>query len=100
MHVRIWVVFYGLPLLLENKEFEYFNLFPNPVHDVLYFESGIPIKKAILYDQLGRSVKSFNWTEAKVNSMNMAELDSGVYYLMIEFNSEKINSLIKKILIL
>lgn len=60
----------------ENK----INIYPNPVSDVLYFETAdTAIEKVILYDTLGRKVIEQN----NIDNISVSDLQKGSYILKI-----------------
>lgn len=60
----------------ENK----INIYPNPVSDVLYFETAdTAIEKVILYDTLGRKVTEQN----NIDNISVSDLQKGSYILKI-----------------
>lgn len=66
-----------------------FSVFPNPVKELLYVEyHGIIEANFVLYNLLGKKVLSGNLN--KSNSINMSNLDKGVYFLRIHDKVEKI----------
>ncbi|HOZ51776.1 MAG TPA: T9SS type A sorting domain-containing protein [Chitinophagaceae bacterium] len=60
----------------------YFNIYPNPVSDHIYFSSRKEIKKATLFDQLGRQIikKQIN---GGYGHIDVYDLVSGLYYLVL-----------------
>lgn len=85
---------WGEPLSL--REFGTANndlsLYPNPATDEFTIQSktGQTITSVKVYDLQGRLVKSF---DARENSFNVSELNSGLYRLLIEVNKARYGSL-------
>ncbi len=71
-----------------NEADETFNYYPNPVQDIIQFESGI-LSKIQLYNVHGQLIlnKSIN---ASTSSMDLSELSSGTYFLKSDGYSAKI----------
>ncbi|GGD17426.1 S8 family serine peptidase [Flavobacterium orientale] len=71
------------------------NLYPNPTNDFLYVPSNFDeIDSIQIYDVAGRFVKSLQNTKTKID---LSQLESGVYFLHIDFSDKKIiNKIIKK----
>jgi len=58
-----------------------FTYYPNPVNDILYFESNWPIKKIIVSNMLGQHVNANFSTDNK--SLDISNLPEGSYLLKI-----------------
>lgn len=71
------------------------NLYPNPTNDFLFVPSNFDTIDLIqIYDVAGRFVKSLQNIET---SIDLSELESGVYFLHIDCTDKKaINKIIKK----
>ncbi|WP_370900922.1 DUF7619 domain-containing protein [Chryseobacterium gossypii] len=57
-----------------------FSIYPNPVKDILYIKSEKEITKAEIYDISGRII---NTTGVKGNSVNVSELQKGLYIIKL-----------------
>jgi len=57
-----------------------FNIYPNPVKDILYIQSKDEIIKAEIYDAAGRIL---NTTEVKNNAVNVSDLAKGNYIIKV-----------------
>ena len=66
--------------LNENDILQNIIVYPNPVTDILYFNTIEAILKVEIYDMSGRIITS---TFAKENSINTSELKPGTYLLKI-----------------
>jgi len=55
------------------------KIYPNPVSDILYFDTDQEINKVILFDMLGRKIIEQN----NVNSISVSELQKGSYILKL-----------------
>ncbi|MFN7331974.1 MAG: T9SS type A sorting domain-containing protein [Flavobacterium sp.] len=72
---------------LSNSEFlaNKFNLYPNPSNSIVNISSddAILIDKVEITDINGRIVKSFNADATSSTSINVSDLNAGVYFLNI-----------------
>ena len=75
-----------------------FSIYPNPANDVLHIASDAELSTAKVYDVAGKLVKEVNIGGALSNSMDISDLNNGVYILEIETVSGQSNSskIIKK----
>jgi len=80
---------------IEDAEMSLFNVFPNPVSDMINFSLTEEMNIEIL-DVSGRKTDSFHATEGF--SYNCAHLQSGMYFIQA-FNQEGILVSVRKILI-
>ena len=56
------------------------SVWPNPVSDELYIQSGIPVEGIVLYDMQGRKLME---RYGNVAHINMGDLPQGIYLLQI-----------------
>ncbi|HCA06479.1 T9SS type A sorting domain-containing protein [Chryseobacterium sp.] len=63
-----------------NTDKNYFNIYPNPVKDILYIQSKEEIVKAEIYDAAGRILTT---TGVKNNAVNVADLAKGNYIIKV-----------------
>ena len=62
-----------------------FNIYPNPVHDKLYIETEAEVKEVVVYDVYGRVQNLRNSETQKLrNSIDVSDLNSGVYFVQIK----------------
>lgn len=68
-----------------------FNVYPNPVKDRLFLATELNIKEVSIYDIYGRETKvcSLQSTDF-VNTVDVAELNSGVYFISIKTDNGNI----------
>ena len=71
------------------------KVWPNPVTDLIFFESGLKIMSFQLHNRIGQTVMA-NRNEF-ANTIDVSSLDEGLYYL--EFQLESGDSVIKKLII-
>ena len=68
---------------LEQKS--YINIYPNPVNDKLYIETEAEIEEVVVYDVYGRIQNLRNSETQKLrNSIDVTDLNSGVYFIQIK----------------
>jgi hypothetical protein len=62
-----------------------FNIYPNPVQDKLYIETEAEIEEVVVYDVYGRVQNLRNSETQKLrNSIDVSNLNSGVYFVKIK----------------
>ena len=67
-----------------TEENIYFDIYPNPVNDKLYIETETEIKEVVVYDVYGRVQNLRNSKTQKLrNSIDVTDLNSGVYFVKI-----------------
>lgn len=72
-----------------------FNIYPNPVNDVLFIESTETVEEVSIYTIAG--VMVYNETSLSNNSINVSELNGGVYIIKVRTeNNETISRFVKK----
>ena len=69
------------------------KLYPNPATDKIYISSKRPLSVLALYDVYGKLILK---KEYNANSIDVSQLNSGVYFLEVSSNSEKV---VKKVII-
>ena len=77
-----------------NEETEQFaKVFPNPLNgDILSVKSEESIEKVLVIDHLGKELIHQHFSEEKKQvKLNLAELNSGVYYVLI-YHAERSSS--------
>ncbi|MDG1718804.1 MAG: T9SS type A sorting domain-containing protein, partial [Flavobacteriales bacterium] len=78
---------------INSEDLANFNIFPNPVSDVLNIKSDKEIIKVEISDILGKIILS---EINPKNSINVKRLQKGIYSIKITFKDE--NSIIQKII--
>lgn len=74
-----------------------FNIYPNPASSVIYFDSDISGEIQIsIVDVAGRSIKQIQLSDIQNTSIDVGDLESGIYFFMVTQN-DKTN--IRKIVI-
>ena len=63
------------------------RLFPNPSHDVIYFDPPIQDENCRIFSANGKLVKE---TSIHQNSLNVGSLESGIYFLFLETSKSRI----------
>lgn len=72
---------------IDEENFTYFTVFPNPAQDVWNFKSSTSVIKSIaIYNVLGKSILSVtpNGLEAQIN---VSELSNGLYFAKVASNN-------------
>lgn len=80
------IYYYSIETGLNVLPAERFIVYPNPVNQTLQFEfdeSEIHQGKLFIYSANGIEMKSMNIDEAKANSIDVSQLNPGIYYLLI-----------------
>lgn len=73
-----------------------FNIYPNPVNDVIFVENGSNIEQVTIHTVTGVMVYSQECTSNNVQ-INVTDLESGVYIIKVKTeNKEIINRFVKK----
>ena len=74
-----------------------FNIYPNPVNDKLYIETESEIEEVVVYDVYGRVQNLSNSaTQQLSNSIDVTDLNSGVYFVkVVTENGEAVKRIIK-----
>ena len=62
-----------------------FNIYPNPVNDMLYIETEVEIERVVVYDAFGRQQTAVNGQQG-VMTVEVSNLNAGVYFVMIKTN--------------
>jgi len=74
------------------------SISPNPVLSNFHIQSIQPVSKIVIYNFMLQSVFNFNANESKQLEFNIANFDSGIYFIQIisgSFNTSVIKKLIK-----
>ncbi|PLX02460.1 MAG: hypothetical protein C0594_11925, partial [Marinilabiliales bacterium] len=64
------------------------SIYPNPVHDILYFRNDEKIQSVKLSNNLGQTIN----TVCKNGKLQLNDLETGMYILRIQFQDNSINS--------
>ncbi len=76
----------------ENNDFESLSFYPNPVKNILYLEN-IDVTKASVYNVLGQLIFTKTFDNNNSNMLDMSNLESGLYLIVLENNA--VNKTIK-----
>lgn len=68
-------------------ESSYVNIHPNPTNDKLYIETEMEVVEVSVYDVYGRKLSAVGYQQSVVD---VAELNSGVYFIKIKTNGKEI----------
>ena len=68
-----------------------FNVYPNPVQDKLFLATELNVKEIAIYDIYGKETKVYSLQSTDfVNAVDVAELNSGVYFISIKTDNGNI----------
>ena len=67
-----------------------FILFPNPANDRLYIEAETEIMEVSVYDVYGRHQVTETPSHRDMTSVNVSELNAGIYFIKINTNQGKV----------
>jgi hypothetical protein len=71
--------------ITETEQTSSLDLYPNPVQDKLYIEAEAVIEEVVVYDVYGRVQNLRNSETQKLrNSIDVSDLNSGVYFVQIK----------------
>ena len=74
-----------------------FSIYPNPVNDKLYIETEVEIEEVVVYDVYGRQQVIETPSHQEVMTVEVSNLNSGVYFVMIKTNEGVVTKrLVKK----
>ncbi len=60
------------------------SVYPNPAYDVVNIESEQSVRKVSVYDVPGKKVKEFENMQDGINTVNLADISKGIYFLRLE----------------
>ena len=69
------------------------KLYPNPATDIIQISSKLPISRLALYNVYGKLILK---KETDTNSLDVSQLNTGVYFLEAYSNTEKV---VKKVIV-
>lgn len=75
-------------LSTNDNSFASFNYYPNPVKDVLHLDN-ISLTKASIYSVLGQLIDTKTFENATSNTLDLANLESGIYLIVLENDLEQ-----------
>lgn len=70
--------------------------YPNPTHDIIYFDSSYDMCCCFIIDPKGRYEDSYTFNSSGINQVNLSNYDRGYYLVKIQFNSGE--TVVKKVL--
>jgi endoglucanase len=70
----------SLTTLNLPKQKQFFEVYPNPIHDFLFIDSSFPIAKIQIIDLKGREVLLWN---KEMETYDLSVLENGIYFLKI-----------------
>ena len=79
---------------INENDSEVLNVYPNPVNDKLYIETGVEIMEVVVYDVFGRQQLAVSGQQSAVCVTN---LNSGIYLVkIVTENGEVVKHFVKK----
>lgn len=75
-------------LSADDTSFESFVFYPNPVKDILHLDN-IPLTKASIYSVLGQLIDTKSFENATSNTLDLSNLESGIYLIVLENDSQQ-----------
>lgn len=82
--IEIYGVIGDGPNAIEEFKVDEFTIYPNPASDILYIEGDSEMKGVTMFDLSGRRVKQFSLQPEFRSTMDISDLNSGLYILQIE----------------
>jgi hypothetical protein len=79
----IWSFTTGAALSVEENELRKFSVYPNPTSDILNIKSINEIDNISVFNLLGQEVAKFETNEIIDSSINISDLESGLYLVKI-----------------
>jgi endoglucanase len=70
----------SLTTLNLPKQKQFFEVYPNPIHDFLFIDSSFPIAKIQIIDLRGREILLWN---KEMEAYDLSVLENGIYFLKI-----------------
>ena len=71
-----------------DNSFASFTYYPNPVKDVLHLDN-ITLSKASIYSVLGQLIDTKTFENTTSNTLDLANLESGIYLIVLENDLEQ-----------
>lgn len=75
-------------LSVDDASFTSFDYYPNPVKDVLHLDN-ISLTKASIYSVLGQLIDTKTFENTTSNTLDLANLESGIYLIVLENDLEQ-----------
>lgn len=79
----VWSFTTGTALSVDKNEVGLFKVYPNPVVDILNIETNLPINQVEIYNLIGQKVMTFNENNIHENSIDLSQLNKGIYMAII-----------------
>ncbi len=72
------------PLLsVDDNQIKLFNVYPNPVKDVINIDTNLTIDSITIFNQLGQNVMQLKSGDILNNEVNLSKLSNGLYFMNI-----------------
>ena len=75
-------------LSADDNSFASFTYYPNPVKDILHLDN-ITLTKASIYSVLGQLIDTKTFENTTSNTLDLANLESGIYLIVLENDLEQ-----------
>lgn len=66
-----------------------FSIYPNPTSDVLNINTNETVNSLVIYNQLGKQVITLQGKQVLNNTVNVSNLNQGIYFITIVANNKK-----------
>jgi hypothetical protein len=80
---KIWTVTVSYPVSVQDQDQTKLNIYPNPVHDILFIKGIDKNCRAYVLSTDGKLILSKNLTISE-NSINISALSQGLYLILLE----------------
>ena len=70
-------------LSVDDNQIKLFNVFPNPVKNVIKIDSNLTIDSVTIVNQLGQNVMQLKSGDILNNEVNLSKLSNGLYFMNI-----------------
>ena len=80
-------VYFFSMVSIENLTFENVNVFPNPTNDIINIQLTQELNESTyieIRDQAGRLVKEVEFNNGNLLTINVSELENGIYHVLIQ----------------
>lgn len=79
----VWSFTTAAVLSVDENELDLFNVYPNPVKDIVRIETSLTIDSVKIFNQIGQNVLTVNNNRIINNEINLSSLSNGLYFMKI-----------------
>jgi hypothetical protein len=79
----VWSFTTETVLSVNENELDLFNVYPNPVKDIVRIETSLTIDSVKILNQLGQNVLTINNNRTINNEIDLSSLSNGLYFMKI-----------------